>query len=382
MKLDNPQKPLVTLSKKLTLGHPLIFNVKFPLGNCSLALAKFSKLPQRALMKKLKLHIGLEKTGTTYIQGMLARNYELLKLHGILYPKAGREGNHHYWIAKALGFKIENEYLDKKKVELEFRALQAELKNTACETILLSSEHFDFQPTDANCKRITHVFSDYEIEIILSLRNQIEYAQSLYSEYLKWGGIQTFLEFLETPDKFNFYKKYCIWKKNFEVLNLIDYDHSKHDLLNVFLKAAGTTLSGSAFDEANIFKNTSPPIDFMECVRQTNLLLAHNRRRDNFLNLWDKLVSTPNYEELFQSRDWGYPLEAKDHVINWENENKKLSKILASPKPKFLDESLVTKFNNKINLPPPNTANLINFIANQHSSQNSASTQDRYKHPI
>jgi hypothetical protein len=39
--------------------------------------------------KRVLLHVGTPKTGTSYLQDVLFRNRELLREHGILYPPTG-----------------------------------------------------------------------------------------------------------------------------------------------------------------------------------------------------------------------------------------------------------------------------------------------------
>ena len=54
-------------------------------------------------LKRVILHIGRHKSGTSSIQHCLNRNVDLLSAAGILYPKHGRGGRvAHHDIAKAL----------------------------------------------------------------------------------------------------------------------------------------------------------------------------------------------------------------------------------------------------------------------------------------
>lgn len=46
------------------------------------------------MKRKLTLHIGTEKTGTTSIQNTLKANYDNLNQLGILYPKCFKLSNH------------------------------------------------------------------------------------------------------------------------------------------------------------------------------------------------------------------------------------------------------------------------------------------------
>ena len=46
-------------------------------------------------MAKLVLHIGAHKTGTSYLQSLFYHNHDLLRSHGVFYPKTGPNLAHH-----------------------------------------------------------------------------------------------------------------------------------------------------------------------------------------------------------------------------------------------------------------------------------------------
>ncbi|MHB8232145.1 MAG: hypothetical protein ACYDDB_04520 [bacterium] len=62
----------------------------------------------KIMKKKLFLHIGTHKTGTTALQSLLATNDRLLSNSGVLFPSAGRIGKYsgHHNIARELNDEV------------------------------------------------------------------------------------------------------------------------------------------------------------------------------------------------------------------------------------------------------------------------------------
>jgi hypothetical protein len=149
----------------------------------------------------LYLHCGLHKTGTTSLQAALAASYGRLREAGALYPLAGRyslEGravgddgaNHHniaYQLARGRDF-------DHRRGDLG--ALFREVANFDGD-VILSSEDFEWFLEDlVALARIQNLadLTNRRLVIIVYLRNQIDYCESLFLEMLKHGGAEDYRE--------------------------------------------------------------------------------------------------------------------------------------------------------------------------------------------
>ncbi len=136
--------------------------------------------------RRLLLHAGLHKTGTTALQHFLHRETAALLARGVLYPLAGRihgSVDHHCIAWQMIGdrrYRREQGTLD---------ALATEIAAFAGDAIV-SSEGFTTllgQPGGL-LPLLTHpALADHTATVLLYLRDQASFAESLYFEMLKHG---------------------------------------------------------------------------------------------------------------------------------------------------------------------------------------------------
>ncbi len=150
-------------------------------------------------MKTACIHVGTHKTGTKALQVFLSANNGALSAAGIHLAKAGRHplGGRaftpgHHVIAWQLGATDESAALDE---------LVAELSEANEPVALLSSE--DFHPLHARPAALTKIraaleSAGYATKIIIYLRPQARYAESLYSELSKASFIGDFDTYIGT----------------------------------------------------------------------------------------------------------------------------------------------------------------------------------------
>ncbi|WP_091512533.1 sulfotransferase domain-containing protein [Microbulbifer yueqingensis] len=306
-------------------------------------------------MKQIILHVGLEKTGTTYLQDVFSSNASELSAAGILYPITGLEDNQHYWLAKALGFNFEAENFNRNLIKGLKRQLNTEIEESRHRKILISSEHFDFNVTPERCKSLREYFSDYDVKVILFFRNQVDYAQSLYIEHIKWGGEATFKEFLDSNKKFDFFSKFKLWQSAGFDVEVVDYDSSRRDILTAFLQVAGIELPVNNLCRPELRKNVSPSIDFVELIRQLNIGCDKRKRRSQYVALTNQLVKkSKKLEKVFVKRPWRYPVGSQGIVEAWESENYKLCGELGLDPSAFLGGPLIDRFVSLEKYEPPN----------------------------
>lgn len=186
-------------------------------------------------MRKLILHIGCEKTGSTSIQNFFHANRQrLIDSYGILYPKTLGGRNH-----TRVGIYACNEdkdlgrFLPKGKNLSEFReSLEQEFRRevmaSPAPTIIVSNEwlHPRIQETE-EFERLKKLFGGLfdEIRVILYIRRQDKLALSLYSTALKAGNTRKFSFPPGSPDNlpyyYDFYGIYKNWAAQFGEENII-----------------------------------------------------------------------------------------------------------------------------------------------------------------
>ncbi len=144
------------------------------------------------------VHAGTHKTGTTAIQRFLATNWEALKQAGLYYPCAGRRSADlpgHHNIAAELGG------------EANFNISAGALADVAAEvarfrapSVCFSSERFATLHDRADALvalRDAIVASGYRPRIVVYVRAQPGYAESLYTELVKLGSARSMASYLD-----------------------------------------------------------------------------------------------------------------------------------------------------------------------------------------
>lgn len=177
-------------------------------------------------MKKLFLHIGFHKTGTSALQYFLWNNRKLLKRYGVLYPEFGcGKGFSHGMLANIIKPNNNDARLD------EYREkLYAEIDESDSGKVVISSEVFLESNNVAEAVRGFFKGSQFDVEIVVYVRNQIEWLESVYNEvvrdpYRRFTG--QFNELREYKQRFYDYDTLInSWENNFSMksINLRVYD--------------------------------------------------------------------------------------------------------------------------------------------------------------
>ena len=137
------------------------------------------------MTKRLILHVGQSKTGTSTIQDFLAHNRRRLwREAGVLYPQAGRQGAAHHRIA-ALFLPAGNAAWIRREDAASLRAsLDEEAAQSSTGTVVISSEAlFNARSIDD----VRSFFDGFTVEILVILRRQDRWLDSLYQHQLKVG---------------------------------------------------------------------------------------------------------------------------------------------------------------------------------------------------
>lgn len=202
-------------------------------------------------MKKLFLHIGTEKTGTTTIQEALFVNRELLSREGFHFLQSLGNKNNRGLVAACMDNQNYDNYFTslgintlKEKIKLQ----EKNIKNFDNEisslsekhnNVIISSEHFHSRLVSENeIKKLFKLLSKHfdEIKIICYVREQVSTCLSLYSTIIKSGGSINIQNLLESCNPDNIYYNHYLmlkkWAKFFGKENLIVKPFEKDNFLN------------------------------------------------------------------------------------------------------------------------------------------------------
>ena len=190
-------------------------------------------------MKKIYIHIGLYKTGSTTLQAFLQANQNNLLNYGYLYPRTGALGRfeaHHNLAWLLRNPKNANPTLG------TWKELHEEIKAANIDNVIISSENFELNNQKINS--LKSELEPYEVKIIVYLRRQDRRLESLYTQRVKRGFYSdNILSFCEqkrnTSDYYNFLKP---WKQTFGISNIIVRPLEKNQIPNIchdFLKIIG-----------------------------------------------------------------------------------------------------------------------------------------------
>jgi hypothetical protein len=136
--------------------------------------------------RRLFVHIGMHKTGTSSIQYACHRNYDILLHHGYLYPMTGRHPLsfvQHDLIYRALIteeqdntlFKLDNPV----DADLLFNALLQEISLTSGHSVVLSAENL-WLLGENEVAEFGRRFAEFEIVPVIFIRRFSDYLESLH----------------------------------------------------------------------------------------------------------------------------------------------------------------------------------------------------------
>jgi hypothetical protein len=126
------------------------------------------------MKKKLVVHFGIHRTGTTSLQDLLCKNAENLKKQGILYPHLDARHQHSKISWGLISGRIDGAWLVQK--------LNDE-SDPSIETIILSHEDFCLVENDAWLRVLAN---EFELHAALYLRRQDAWLESWYNQHVKW----------------------------------------------------------------------------------------------------------------------------------------------------------------------------------------------------
>jgi len=239
-------------------------------------------------IKRVILHLGMTKTGSTSIQHTLFKNSSLLEKNGFRYLTEW--GENHYLILHHMFSPIhashleinsygktltneERENLIKTKCDMMLNVINT----TECETLIISGEYDWDLIYDSTIAKIKFFYEQYfklidiNIFIILFIRTPLDWYISSLQQDLYTGSYRKTIDYFE--DKTKQYQGLVNIQKNFsDSLVLIKFEDAithKNGLLGYFLESIG--FPASKIEYLNITKrNESNCMEVMEFIRYIN----------------------------------------------------------------------------------------------------------------
>lgn len=254
--------------------------------------------------KKLVLHIGTHKTGTTYIQNVLARNAARLLQAGILYPKSGQIHNAHFKLCWKL------RHPDFKDAALdaipEWRGLMDEIRTSTADIAIVSAEEFAFSITP---KRLADLKAHFDVQIICFVRSPDTFVQSFYNQFVKdfsTRETRTLTQYLAEETTF-FLANRPMLEKWIDVfgrpaVTVCSFENATRngELFREFFKALDLTVPpGLQSPTPDILQKVSLPPDALEYLRLSNPYLTHEPGHHAFVVEVVKAVQV--HKEKFQT---------------------------------------------------------------------------------
>ena len=158
-------------------------------------------------MKKLYLHIGHYKTGTSAIQKYCSEHADVLAESGYFYPPTSRPRNNRtnhgdlsLTLAEKHGFTPPPWYQGEgKNIEEVYRAFFKSAQGAEQDTILISSEEFLQlalrEDAENAIKELRARLNDFDVNVVFYIREPLSLLKSWYNEVNKGVGTRNFIMF-------------------------------------------------------------------------------------------------------------------------------------------------------------------------------------------
>jgi len=230
---------------------------------------------------KLIFHIGLEKTGTDSFQRFCTDNRALLRRYSVLYPVknlAFARHSHAPLVACYLPYRDLSIHLVRRGRQAVLASLFREIERNACDTVLLSAEHFSSRFREQEIARLAADFAGYDCRIAVVVRAHAPRICSAYAQSILAGRHLTVEEYCDeiiTPDHryIRYRETIAAWEEVFG-----------KDKINVFAHAAGANIvetlcrslvsAAMPIDTAQTYwDNKSCDARATEALRRVNLAL-------------------------------------------------------------------------------------------------------------
>jgi hypothetical protein len=145
--------------------------------------------------KKIYLHIGLHKTGTTYLQNIFRANREQLRAQSLEFPGGPDEPTQALAVWDLQGRRPRG--VDDKRIAGQWDALVAHVDRAPHPAALISEERLSLN-TPKQARAVVSAFGDRDVEVIVTARDLGRIAVSAWQEAVKNDATWTWSHFAES----------------------------------------------------------------------------------------------------------------------------------------------------------------------------------------
>lgn len=248
-------------------------------------------------MKRLTIHIGAHKTGTTTIQHCLASSVNQLNVLGFDYPKLSWYHFAQHRIAFAMQGMQDPNTGGIPDFDQELRSVVEFLSSTEYH-VILSSEEFFTAPLE-RIKELGVLREIAEVAIVVFIRRQDRLFLSIYNQKIKQPGnvfANEISTFIDDPTRLSadldFYSNIDRWASVFGKENVTVIRYEVGDALDLFFEAIGVTNGVSQFGFRRL--NESIPAKALELIRLVKWISSDIETHRAVLSMATKVFSNCN----------------------------------------------------------------------------------------
>lgn len=229
----------------------------------------------KELKKKLIIHIGDAKTGTSSIQKFLSENKQELSELGVLYPETGlwsAQGIAHHRLAVCLNPYARPLGKDRDDPQEIYGRLRREIGSSGCSSAIVSSEGFCSFRDPASIRSLADAVCDFNVTIVAYVRRPDLWVESWYSQVVKGPPFSRkrfpeFLKICQDPSLKVIADFVRVFGKSSVILRPFDKRKLyQNDLISDFLEVNSVDIRLPERDSINI----SPCVEVTEILRQLN----------------------------------------------------------------------------------------------------------------
>lgn len=226
--------------------------------------------------RKLFIHIGPPKTGTSSLQWFMRTQRDRLLEEGVFYPE---DDAHNWQSQRRLGFALRQKVDPKNGDVPDFRTtlddINRQIAQSGADKIVLSSEEFFAMRPDA-VYTLLDAFADFDISIVFYARRQDDAYISSFTQRVKLAR-RRFIEpvhaYLDEPHRMSkgldFHRRGTIWAKKLGKERIVArlYDQMEDIRVDFMSLLGNETLMRLARDTPSESSNTSPSLEAIEHIR-------------------------------------------------------------------------------------------------------------------